>query len=178
MFRRILIISLGILALAGCDKDPVKPDPETMFKVTIENISTAKMFSATGVFNTPVGKSDPAPIGPGDAYEFSFSAAPGSKLSFATMLVQTNDIFYAPNGMGIRLFDSGGSPVTGDVTSQIMLWDAGTEVNEEPGFGLNQAPRQSGPNTGVDENGVVRLVNDGFTYPDVSQVIRVTIETQ
>ena len=57
-----------------------------------------------------------------------------------------------------------------------MLWDAGTEVNEEPGVGLNQAPRQAGPNTGMTENGIVKMVNDGYTYPAVSEVIRVTIE--
>lgn len=45
-----------------------------------------------------------------------------------------------------------------------------------PGFGLNQAPRQSGTNTGMDENGLVMPVNDGFTYPITSAVIRVTIQ--
>ena len=80
--------------------------------------------------------------------------------------------------MGIKLFEGSGMPITGDVTSQVMLWDAGTEVNEVPGVGLNQAPRQPAPNTGVDENGVVHLVNDGFSYADVSEIIKVTIETE
>ena len=94
------------------------------------------------------------------------------------MFVQSNDLFYAPNGMGIKLFNQNGSPVVGDITSQIIFWDAGTEMNELPGFGLNQAPRQSGPDTGADENGTVRLVNDGFNYPSVSEVIRVTITNE
>ena len=68
--------------------------------------------------------------------------------------------------------------MTGDVTSRIRLWDAGTEVNEEPGLGPNQAPRQHAPNTGPAENGVVRPISevkDGFHYPNVAEVIRVTI---
>ena len=86
MLRRILMIGLGVLMVAGCDKDnPIDPKPESMFKVTIENISSAKMYTATGVFNTPVGAAGPAPIFPGEAYEFSFSAAPGSKLSRRTL---------------------------------------------------------------------------------------------
>ena len=74
-----------------------------------------------------------------------------------------------------NLFNQNGSPIIGDITSQIKLWDAGIEMNEMPGFGLNQAPRQSGPYTGVDENGTVKIVNDGFNYPIISDVIRVTI---
>src|SRR5262249_5635876 len=65
-----------------------------------------------------------------------------------------------------------------DVTSQILLWDAGTEVNEEPGLGPNQAALQAAPNTGPAEHGVVRPiteVKDGFHYPTVPEVLRVTI---
>jgi hypothetical protein len=51
------------------------------------------------------------------------------------------------------------------VVGALALWDAGTEVNELPGVGLSEAPRQSGPDTGPDENGNVRIVSDGFTYP-------------
>lgn len=131
-----------------------------------------------GVFNTPAGSSQPGPLLPGHAYSFSFSAAAGEYLSFASMFVQSNDLFYAPDGMGITLFESDGQPVSGDMTSQIMLWDAGTEINEKPGFGLHQAPRQSGPDSGMDENGNVRLVNDGYSYPANSEVLQVTISVQ
>ena len=134
-----------------------------------------------GVFNTPVGASGPGPIGPGGAYEFTVSAAPGGQLSFAMMFGQSNDLFYAPGAKGIALFDAKGQPIRGDITSKITLWDAGTEVNEEPGIGPNQAPRQSAPNTGPQEHGVVRPVSevkDGFHYPAVSEVIRVTITPQ
>ena len=61
------------------------------------------------------------------------------------------------------------------ITGEIVLWDAGTEVNEEPGIGPNQAPRQAGPNSGATEGGVVRMVDDGYVYPELSNVLRVTI---
>ena len=50
-----------------------------------------------------------------------------------------------------------------DVTDQVLLWDAGSEANEEPGAGPNQAPRQGGANTGAkDPDNTVRLVQDGW----------------
>lgn len=117
--------------------------------------------------------------GPGNSYEFTFQAKPGDMLSFATMLVQTNDLFYAPNGAGIDLFDNSDMPMVGNITSQIMLWDAGTEENQKPGVGLDQAPRQTGANTGLmDTNNKVRMVSDGFMYPSISDVIRITISEQ
>lgn len=118
------------------------------------------------VFNTPVGDSEPGPATPGKSYQFSFKAMPGDRLSFATMYVQSNDLFYAPMDKGLELF-TGNNPMTGDVTSKIMLWDAGTEMNQEPGSGADQAPRQAGANMGAMEKESIVLVSDrkdGFTY--------------
>ena len=115
---------------------------------------------------------------PGDEVSFTFNAAPGHYLSFATMFVQTNDGFLAPSENGFALYDMDGNAITGDVTDSIDLWDAGTEVNEEPGVGANQAPRQSGPDTGMVENGVVKLISDsgdGYTYPMVAETAEVTL---
>ena len=89
--------------------------------------------------------------------------------------VQSNDLFSAPDGGGITLFASSGTPRSGDITVPVSLWETGTETNEEPGIGLNPAPRQSGPDAGADENGAVRVVNDGYTYPATADVVRVTI---
>lgn len=113
-----------------------------------------------GVFNTPVGADSPGAAGPGQAYEFTIEAQPGQYLTFATMFVQSNDWFFAPGPDAIALFDMDGNPVSGDVTDQVYLWDAGTEVNQTPGEGADQAPRQSAPNTGEDEMGVVTQVDD------------------
>ncbi|MFB3133950.1 MAG: spondin domain-containing protein, partial [Rhodothermales bacterium] len=137
----------------------------------------AKVGFGGAVFNTPEGASAPGPIGPGNAYTFSLVAAPGARLSVVTMFIPSNDLFFAPDENGIALWNPDGNPVTGDVTAQVLLWDAGSEANEEPGVGPNQVQRQSGPNTGPEDGDTtVRLVNDAFTYPAVSDVIRVTIE--
>ena len=123
----------------------------------------------TGVFNIPDGASDPAPLMPGQSYTFQVAGNVGDYLSFATMLGKSNDEFFAPDDMGIRLFN-GITPISGDITGQIMLWDAGTEVNEYPGAGIHE-----GGNGGVDESKDVMILNDGFPWPAVNQVIKVTI---
>lgn len=131
-----------------------------------------------GVQAVPDGADGPGPAFPGDSYSFSFEAAPGQYLSFATMFVQSNDLFFGPDEAGIALFDGMGYPIEGDQTWSVALWDAGTEVNQEPGVGEDQAPRQAGPDTGADEMGVVRLVadsGDGYTYPRTPALIRVTV---
>lgn len=129
---------------------------------------------SSGVFNTPKGDDKPGPAFPGKAYEFTVTAKPGDRLAFTSMFGQSNDEFFSPDDKGIALFENG-RPVSGDVTSQVYLWDAGTEVNEEPGLGPNQAPRQSAPNTGPSESKPVMRVHDAYTWPKVSDVIRVTI---
>ena len=144
--------------------------------VLADYISTnVKAVETSGVVTIPVGDKSAGPITPGKAYEFTVSAAPGQRLTLAMMFGQSNDLFYAPGEKGIALFDAAGQPVAADITSQLALWDAGTEVNEEPGLGASQAPRQPGPNTGAAENGVVRLAKDGFKYPATRDVVRVTV---
>jgi hypothetical protein len=133
---------------------------------------------ASGVFNTAVGANKVGGIRPEQAFEFTIQASPGEKLSFATMFGQSNDLFYSPADAGIALFDRQGNPVSGDVTDQVLLWDVGTEVNQEPGIGSEQGPRQKAVNTGKAENGVVRIVKDSFTYPQTGQVMRVIITPQ
>ncbi|HYG82109.1 MAG TPA: spondin domain-containing protein [Pyrinomonadaceae bacterium] len=130
--------------------------------------------AASGVFNMPVGRDAPGPILPGGSYEFTFTARPGMKLQLAMMFGQSNDLFYAPYAP-IALFDSRGAAASGDFTSKLILWDAGTEVNQEPGVGADQAPRQKAPNTGAAEGDVVRRVKDGYSYPETGKVMRVTI---
>jgi hypothetical protein len=134
-----------------------------------DGISAAAGFAATA--NT----GEPGPALPGDAYEFTFTASSGERLSFATMFVQSNDLFFATAPAGIAFWNEAGEVLDGDITSQIMLWDAGTEVNEAPGEGPNQAPRQSAAGEGTQESSAINLVADEFTYPDTDKVIKVTI---
>ena len=102
----------------------------------------------------PVGSDMQDPFSRGDAYRFHFVANLGDHLSLANMFVQSNDLFIAPSDTGIALFDGDGKPIRGDITDMFPLWDAGTEVNEAPGMGPNQAPRQPAANTGQTEGGV------------------------
>ncbi len=148
------------------------------FTVTIENISGIGLFENTGVAAVPVGDDSAGPALPGGAYEFVIQAEAGDTLTFATMLAQSNDLFFAPDEAGIALFDGDGKAISGDVTEHVALWDAGTEVNQPIGQGDEQAPRQAGPNTGADEMGVVQLVSDlddGLAYPAASDIIAVSL---
>jgi hypothetical protein len=128
-----------------------------------------------GVFNMPVGALAAGPIRPGDSFEFTVTAMPGMKLFMTQMFGQSNDWFYAPSANGIALFDSKGNPVSGDITAQLYLWDAGTEKDEEIGIGPNQGPRQKGMNTGEAENGVVHRVKDDRWAGRNAEYFRVTI---
>ena len=127
-----------------------------------------------GVFNTPVNSNGPGPIGPGGAYEFSFNAEPGMRLSLLTMFGQSNDWFYAPKRQGIDLFNNG-KPLSGDITNDFMLFDAGTEKDEEPGVGPNQGPRQKDPNAGEAENGKVHPAKTSAFFTRNGELFKVTI---
>lgn len=175
--KKTILKNLAVLSAAafavGCGDD----DDEVMFAVEVENVSPTYDFNASGAFNTPVGAESPGPLMPGQAYEASFAAGPGSKLSFATMFVQSNDYFFAPPEEGIELFREGGDAISGDVTDLVYLWDAGTEINQEPGAGSDQAPAQAGPNTGaMDPDSSVRMAQDAYdNLPAVNEVVKVTL---
>jgi hypothetical protein len=139
------------------------------------SLKGGKGIKSVTVFNTPVGAGAPGPVTPGSTYEVTISAVPGDRLTLTTMMGQSNDWFYAPGESGIELFKNG-KPISGDITEQIILWDAGTEVDQEPGIGSDQGPRQKAPNTGQPENGVVRKVQDGKAYSNASEIMRVTIK--
>jgi hypothetical protein len=108
--------------------------------------------------------------------EFTITAKRGDRLSFATMFVQSNDKFYAPAGGSLALFDASGKPVSGDLTASVRLFDAGTEVDQQPGAGADQAPRQKAANQGADQNGAIAQAHDGFAYPPVAEVMKLEIK--
>ena len=155
--------------LEGVAEDGM-PGPYTMGEEAIPGAT---------IFDTPVDADEPGPALPGNAYEFTFTAVPGDKLGFVTMFVQSNDWFYTPTDTdnSIDLFGEDGAAVSGDVTGQVALWDAGTEVDETPGAGPNQVTRQSGPNTGdPDPNTAVgSLAGRGQSADLNGDVIQVTI---
>ncbi len=141
-------MGLEILAETG--------DPSLLFGALMNDYNS-------GVSAVPDRAGSAGPLFPGDKYTFSFDAEPGQYLSIASMLGNSNDEFFAFGDSGIKLaFDE----ATKDITGEVMLWDAGTEQNEYPGTKTS--------NEDV-EGGDVRILNDGFPWPDASQVIKVTI---
>ena len=163
----------GGRASDGLEHQAEDGNPEVLSKKLLTKVGSSYM----GIFNTPAGSDKAGPLLPGNAYEFIFNGTEGMKLNFIAMYGQSNDLFYAPKE-AIDLFDSKGNPLSGDITDKLLLWDAGTEVNQAPGIGDEQAPRQKMANTGTTENGVVTLVKDGFKYPNTKDVLRVTITAQ
>jgi hypothetical protein len=118
----------------------------------------------------------PGPITPGNSFSFSVEAEPSDgNLSLASMFVQSNDLFVAPESGGIPLFDDQGNPLESrDVSDQFAMWDAGTERNQAPGFGRDQAPRQDEKGDGAEEgvisefNGATRALPVARGVVDVS----------
>tara|TARA_R110002096_G_scaffold16898_3_gene57755 strand:- start:18157 stop:19494 length:1338 start_codon:yes stop_codon:yes gene_type:complete len=174
LFGYSLITALALTSACGDSDTNTEP---VRFTISVENVSEVHDFPNSGVFNTPVGETSAGPLLPGDAYEFEFAAAPGTRLSFATMFVNSNDLFFAPAKEGLQLFDADGIALSGNVTSQIQLWDLGTEENQEPGSGSNQAMNQAGPNMGPDDpNTTIRMASDDFgNLPAVDEVIEATL---
>jgi hypothetical protein len=134
--------------------------------------------------NDPMGEVPGAPpIAPGGAFEFGVEADPGQRLSFASMYVPSNDVFISPS-TGIDLYDDSGDPRSGSVGGgNIALWDAGTELNGQPGVDSTGAPAQAnngGADAGADE-GVVRpldTIDDAFEYASATDIVSVAVEPQ
>jgi hypothetical protein len=121
---------------------------------------------------------DDSPLVAGKTADFVLDAVPGDRLEFAMMWSQSNDVFVATEPGGVPLFD-GGLPLVGVVTTGISLWDAGTEVNQEPGLGDSQAPRQAAPGDGQPEGGVItELISNrdasGFSYPSLADTLEIS----
>ena len=108
----------------------------------------------------------PGPIDPGEIASFTVELDPSDPTSrffnYASMVIPSNDFFIANgNERAHAIFDEVGNFIGADFIvfgSQVL--DAGSEVNDE--IPANTAFfGQMAPNTGVDENGVVRLA-EGF----------------
>ena len=140
----------------------------------VKYLSAASGVVSVGADARPIGATSDGPLTPGQAYEFEISARPGQALSLAWMFGQSNDLFYG-NDRPIALFTPGGKPVSGDMTPQVSLWDAGTEVNEEPGLGPNQGPRQKVEDAGTAERNAIAHVRDRWSYPATGAMLRLAI---
>lgn len=189
MLRRSLLLLLVLAACSGSvsGTGAMPPVPtSTKFKLRIANVAPFSP-AKSGAFNTRVGGAAPGPLAPGEAYEVTFTAGAGQRLSFASMLGQSNDWVFATPPGGIELYNGDSSaPVSGDVTSQVALWDVGTEVDEEPAIGPHTGPNQgsSGDGPGAADpiarvrkvEGMYPLTSGArFAVPTVASMIRVTL---
>ena len=136
----------GLEALAE-DGDP---------SVLADNLDGAAGVFQVGVADTPEGADDPAPILPGEAYEFTFTAQNGSRLALLSMLGASNDVFVGTGPLGVALWTNAGFPEQErDISNILVFWDAGTEFNQPPGAGGYQGSSQAAANSGSTEAGVV-----------------------
>ena len=125
-------LTLLPIAFAACKKEHNNPPLATT--ITVENVLNSEPLVESGTFQ---GTGSPALILPGQSVSITFSAAKGEALSFATMYGWSNDLFFAPANPGILVYDGTGTPIEGDVSDQIKLWDNGTRINQAPGAGVN-----------------------------------------
>ena len=116
---------------------------------------------------TEVGVSyEDGPIGPGASATVDIAAMSNEYLTLASMFGQTNDVFVAVDSLPLAEL---GEPM-------LVMLDAGTELNEQPGNGENQPGTQPEPGAGEAEDGVIAPPDDGFDYPDVDEIVSVTVE--
>jgi hypothetical protein len=188
MTKLSLLAAITATTLAACADDGMPDDQDappvtpTTFTVRVENIAPWTVLKS-GTFGTRTDGTA-GPIRPGEAYELAFTAGKGQKLSFVAMLGQSNDWFFGPGPDGIALYDADGAPISGDVTSQLALWDAGTELDQEPGVGDATGPMQPSPEFGAaDADATVRMIGatkqlangQTFAVPAVSSMIKATL---
>lgn len=166
---KLIAVLLAALGIASCDDD----DPEMMqpTTITIENVLDSKPLVQSGTFQ---GTGTPPVVLPGESVTFSFWAAKNQRLTFATMYGWSNDLFFAPENPGIRLYNDDGTPITGDVSSQVKLWDNGTRINQAPGNSVNH------PGTAEDTQKNIKEVDGtddyGNAYLSASELMKVSLE--
>ena len=138
----------------------------------VDALSGVDAVLDAGPFAVPDGESDAGPAFPGSSYSFTTELSHGHVLSFATMLVQSNDWVIATPEGGLSLVGADGDVAEGEITADLIVLDTGTEIDQPFGFGADQAPRQAGPDTGADdEDGTVRIVDDR----DPARYVKVTV---
>ncbi len=156
----------------------IAEDGMTTIKTNDLNISNT--IISNGEFVAPGGPDNGAALFSGETSIFTFNAKPGEKLQIESMFVQSNDWFYAFRNGGLQLF-VGTTPISGNVTSELLLYDAGTEADEPAGMGTTQKPDQApmGMNIGPDDPiNLVKIATEkhpSFVIPPTSSVIKITV---
>lgn len=139
--------------------DPLFTEGEPDRGLGLEALAEDGDPSALAAHLAPGGAFNPTV--PGRFTELIVTARPEQpRLSLAMGLRESNDVIVASSGAGIALFDAGGEPLPArDVTAELHLFNVGTEIDQAPGLGPDQAARQAAPNTGSRE-GLPHLFTD------------------
>lgn len=166
----ILGIATICLAFTSCKKDNMDNGNNQANTITIENVLDGKPLVESGTF---MGAGTPPVILPGQSVSMSFYAAKGQALSFATMYGWSNDLFFAPANPGISLYKDDGTPVTGDVSAAIKLWDNGTRINQAPGMAVVHPGTAEAAQKNITE--VSGTDAQGNTYLPVTQLMKATL---
>lgn len=154
------------LTLFSCnDSDNNMMDNSYQRTITFENVVAPKDFVQSGSFQ---GSGNPPVIMPGESVSFKFSAGKAQSLMFATMYGASKDWFFASQQPGIKLFDSNGVPITGDVSSSVLLWDNGTKDNMT-------GQSESKPIMQVPNVTASQLMKLNLAYDDVKSEFTLTI---
>lgn len=140
-------------------------------------VANAEVVEALVVAREDEVTYEDAPMFPGQSAYAALTAVPGDAfVTVAFMFGESNDVLIASSAVPVTV---DGAANTGDWSSQLGLWDAGTEVNEEPGLGPNQAPRQASAGAGEPEGGVITAIDGtdaaGFAYPDAAGIASLTV---
>ncbi|CAN5916490.1 hypothetical protein BH24BAC1_BH24BAC1_33520 [soil metagenome] len=148
--------------------------------ISLKNNSAVSM---SGTFDSPGGPDMGPALFAGESATFTITAKPGDKLQFQNMFVQSNDWFYGFGDQGLELFN-GSTPISGNVTGKLVLYDAGSELDTAPGTGPFQKPVQDPMATDVGPDDTVHHItmamkrHTNFTIPANASVIKVTVTPQ
>lgn len=143
-----------------------QPQPGTF---TVENVIKTKDFVQSGSFKGIGSAAVPLPVVlPGQSVSFKFNAGKGQHLMFATMYGASKDWFFAPENPGIKLYNDNGTAITGDVSSQIRLWDNGSK-NDTTGN------PESNPIAMVPNVDASKLMQLNLAYDDAKSEFTLTI---
>lgn len=170
LFFRTTVLTAVISAaftLSSCSdsNDDMMTDMSFQRTITVENVATPKDFVQSGSFQ---GTGTPPVIMPGQSVSFKFNAGKAQALMFATMYGASKDWFFASQQPGIKLFDSNGNAITGDVSSSVLLWDNGTKDNM-----TGQA--ESKPIMQVPNVNASQLMKLNLAYNDVTSEFTLTV---
>ncbi|WP_029904632.1 spondin domain-containing protein [Prevotella sp. 10(H)] len=155
-----LLTGAAFTSCSDDDDDDVYYDTEST--ILFENVTPLKEFVQSGKF---------AGVAVGESVTVKFHAAKGQHLMFATMYGYSNDMFFAPENPGLKLFNDDGTAITGDVSSEMQLWDNGTRVNEQPSSSLEHP--------GVADTGTIQkiLTQDaqGNLYRPAGELVKLNL---